>query len=169
MHRVLLVGYLFIISSLHLFSMPEKESRTQSPAHEIMSSQINIDKHNSFKKNWRDSHITSYTMKVSYQVFSPARGIWIINVENGILTEWQINNRKNQESDKQTAQMFTQENLYDMAEHAYIKEKKDLYVTIVTYDPSGYIKEIVHKPNPEYTKNKPTDRGFRIRVLSIVY
>ena len=61
--------------------------------------------------------------------------------------------------------MFIQENLYTLAEQAYNPDTAILFVTTVVYDPVGYIKEIVMKTNPDVPGTKPTDKGFRIKII----
>lgn len=147
---------------------------TANPSKEIIvedikSDSLDIDGHNALKKNWDEANIVSYQMEVSYNSFSPKKGIWKIIVENGTLTEWEFDYQENKETDKSFAMMFIQENLYKLAEQAYNSEKPALYITTVLYDQVGYIKEIVMKTNPEIKGVKPTDKGFRIKIIDFKY
>jgi len=157
--------FIFTLFSSCMIAQPNKESSKK----EITSNKIDISRHNDLRKLWFDTNNSSYKEKIAYNAFSPQKGIWNIKVENGSLTEWEIRGRVNSITDKSTALMFTQENLYKMAEQTYNQDAKAIYKSTVIYDQRGYIKEIIKKTNPDVPGYKPTDRGFSIKVLDITY
>lgn len=161
--------FLLFISFIVFISCTTAQPNKEISVKEINSFNIDIDGHNKLKEHWHNANITSYQMEVSYNAFGPKKGIWKIKVENGILTRWEIKDRVNLETDKAFAMMFIQENLYTLAEQAYNSDTPALFITTVVYDPVGYIKEIVTKTNPDIQGAKPTDKGFRIKIIDFKY
>jgi len=166
MLRQIIQILLMILSiSSCVMAQPNLENKNK----DISSSEIDIYKHNQLKNLWDKANNSSYQLEVNYNAFSPRKGIWKIKVKDGILSGWEINNRINIETDKSFAIKFLQDHLYVLAEQAYEVDPDRLYITTVTYDPSGYIKEIVMKGNPDITSVKPTDKGFRIKINYIKF
>jgi len=159
--------FLFLFLSFPMISCAGSQSLADETQKEISSENIDLTEHHVLKQKWFDSGKTSYLMEVSYNAFSPMKGIWKIEVLDDKLVRWEFRDRVNDESDKSFALMFLQENLFKIAEAAY--QPKGLYLTSVLYDIKGYILEVINKANPESTEDRPTDRGFRIRVKSIIF
>ncbi len=153
--------YMAVLVFYALPAFPQKE--------EMKSENMTVREHRELLSKWEKLNSGEYTMKISCNVFSPFRGIWSIQVKNGKVTGWIFNDRKNREEDRQAASMFTQENLFKLAEGAYTGNGSSPYIITAVYSRKGYIKEITKRINPKFKGRTPSDKGFRVKVLEINY
>ncbi len=161
MKQIIILIYMAVFIFYALPASPQKE--------EIKSSDMTVKEHIKLLSKWEKLNSGEYTMKVSYNAFSPFKGIWSIQVKDGKVTGWIFKDRKNGEEARPAASMFTQENLFKLAEDAYRKGGDSPYITEAVYSRKGYVIEVTRKRNTEFKGKVPSDRGFRIKVLEINY
>jgi len=156
-----------LVFAVLLVSCASARPQRDTEVKEYFSKDIDLEMHNELKQRWVDSGIDSYTMEINYNLFSPHKGKWIIEVQNGFLTGWERENRKNDDTDKHQAQFFLQENLYTLAAEAYINDGP--YIVDVAYNNDGFITLINKKPDRNKQSDRPANRGFRIAITDIHY
>lgn len=131
----------------------------------ISSDQLSLKDHNGLAEKFSNSENLSYTLKVSYNLFSPLRGHWNIEVHNGVLKNWYRDERYNHSEDKGVASLFQIKNLFRLGSKAYKEE--NYYKTMSFYDESGMIVEIRRFANPDEKNPIPADKTYSIRVLEL--
>ena len=76
--------FLLFITFILFTSCVTAQPNSEIAEKEITSDMIDLDEHNELKERWNNAKISSYRMEISYNAFSPKKGIWKIKVENGL-------------------------------------------------------------------------------------
>ena len=115
---------------------------------------------------WSNSGITTYSMKVRYNAFSPLKGIWEIKVVDERLVYWEFRNQVNEEKWNNFAEQFMMSNLFKTAAVSSQDQSGALYITTAVFDEKlGYVKSIRRQANTNLDVKPPADRGFYLEII----
>lgn len=162
--RILLIIAVFLISLFSTCSTTAEGTAEQPKAgpeegsekgpKEEMQGEESIRLEESYLR-FRSLFDDSYTAELGYSAFSPHRGTWRITVQEGTLLRWEFQGKENIPEYQDFAENLRMETLYKRAAEDSRLE--------LSYDGSGILHEIVFPADGK----GPTDRGYRIRILSI--
>ncbi len=124
------------------------------------------EEYNTVYKKWQQKNITSYSMQVNFNAFSPMTGIWDVVVENGKVTQLLFNGDEPTEAFKDAMSNLTMEHLFEMAQKSYQNDETASFLYYAEYDMAeGYVKIIAKIENPLSEAEPPTDSTYNYEVL----
>jgi hypothetical protein len=124
------------------------------------------EEYNTVYTKWEQNNITSYSMQVNYNAFSPMTGIWDVVVENGEVTQLLFNGDEPTEAFKDAMSNLTMEYLFELAQKSYQNDKTASFLYYAEYDMAGgYVKIFAKIENPLSEAEPPTDSTYNYEVL----